>query len=55
MLASTLFGLPLTGACGGRSAQLVCPPLDRERSVAMSYAKDEARLRNCSDSQITRA
>ena len=49
MLASSLFGSLLTGAYGRGSAQPFCPPLDHERSVAMSCAKDEARLRNCFD------
>ena len=38
-----LFRLIFTGACGGGIAQPICSSLDCERSVAMSYAKDEGR------------
>ena len=55
MLASSLFGSTFTGACGEGTAQPVFPPLDHEHSMAMSYAKDEARLRSCSDFWITGA
>ena len=55
MLAYSLFVYTFTIACGGGNAQPACPPLDRERSMAMSCAKDEVRLISCSDFRITRA
>ena len=55
VLTSSLFASTFIGACSGGTAQPVCHPLDQECSMAMSYAKDEARLKSCSDFWITHA